>query len=180
MRWIINLSHSDSSLGYSCALVSDILLQGHLYITENYFAFHSNVFGYVTKVREGNHGNRVVVCDLMGSVLRVSVTQIFSARGATSPSIAEYCRIIRIYYMNLESLPKIKNPLVALQCGTAHRWGSIITFPQKLDWWNRKCDSDGWVVYIGRLLTQHKRHMEIVSCCLYLHKEEARWYRIIS
>ena len=38
------------SLGYSCALVSDILLQGHLYITENYFAFHSNVFGYVTRV----------------------------------------------------------------------------------------------------------------------------------
>ena len=37
-------------LGYSCALVSDILLQGHLYITENYFAFHSNVFGYVTRV----------------------------------------------------------------------------------------------------------------------------------
>ena len=40
-----------SSPGYSCALVSDILLQGHLYITENYFAFHSNVFGYVTKVK---------------------------------------------------------------------------------------------------------------------------------
>ena len=38
-------------LGYSCALVGDILLQGHLYITENYFAFYSNVFGYVTKVR---------------------------------------------------------------------------------------------------------------------------------
>ena len=36
--------------GYSCALVSDILLQGHLYLTENYFAFYSNVFGYVTKV----------------------------------------------------------------------------------------------------------------------------------
>ena len=36
--------------GYSCALVSDILLQGHLYITQNYFAFYSNVFGYVTKV----------------------------------------------------------------------------------------------------------------------------------
>ena len=31
-------------------MVSDILLQGHLYITENYFAFHSNVFGYVTRV----------------------------------------------------------------------------------------------------------------------------------
>ena len=36
---------------YSCALVSDILLQGHLYITENYFAFHSNVFGYVTRLQ---------------------------------------------------------------------------------------------------------------------------------
>ncbi|CAL8111782.1 unnamed protein product [Orchesella dallaii] len=35
---------------YSCALVADILLQGFLYITENYFAFYSNVFGYVTKV----------------------------------------------------------------------------------------------------------------------------------
>lgn len=35
---------------YSCALVGDILLQGHLYITTNYFAFYSNVFGYVTKV----------------------------------------------------------------------------------------------------------------------------------
>ncbi|KAK6643858.1 hypothetical protein RUM43_000121 [Polyplax serrata] len=35
---------------YSCALVGDILLQGHLYITENFFAFYSNVFGYVTKL----------------------------------------------------------------------------------------------------------------------------------
>ncbi|XP_059487428.1 GRAM domain-containing protein 2A-like isoform X2 [Neocloeon triangulifer] len=35
---------------YSCALVADILLQGHLYITKNYFAFYSNVFGYVTKL----------------------------------------------------------------------------------------------------------------------------------
>jgi len=35
---------------YACALVGDLLLQGHLYITYNYFAFHSNVFGYVTKV----------------------------------------------------------------------------------------------------------------------------------
>ena len=41
--------------GYSCALVSDILLQGHLYLTENYFAFYSNVFGYVTKVRLPTH-----------------------------------------------------------------------------------------------------------------------------
>ena len=32
---------------YSCALVSNILLQGHLYITENNFIFYSNLFGYV-------------------------------------------------------------------------------------------------------------------------------------
>ncbi|XP_049820554.1 uncharacterized protein LOC109605487 isoform X3 [Aethina tumida] len=35
---------------YLCALIGDILLQGHLYITHNYFAFYSNVFGYVTKL----------------------------------------------------------------------------------------------------------------------------------
>ncbi|XP_020711438.2 GRAM domain-containing protein 2A-like isoform X2 [Athalia rosae] len=35
---------------YSCALVADILLQGHLYITPNYFGFYSNVFGYITKL----------------------------------------------------------------------------------------------------------------------------------
>ncbi|KAK9695350.1 GRAM domain [Popillia japonica] len=35
---------------YSCALIGDILLQGQLYITSNYFAFYSNVFGYVTKL----------------------------------------------------------------------------------------------------------------------------------
>ena len=36
--------------GIACAFVGDILLQGHLYVTDNYLAFHSNVFGYVTKV----------------------------------------------------------------------------------------------------------------------------------
>lgn len=35
---------------FSCAFVSDILLQGYLYITKNYVAFYSNVFGYVTKL----------------------------------------------------------------------------------------------------------------------------------
>ena len=54
---VVILPNFESFLGYSCALVSDILLQGHLYITENYFAFHSNVFGYVTKVREGKIEN---------------------------------------------------------------------------------------------------------------------------
>ncbi|KAG8184876.1 hypothetical protein JTE90_016987 [Oedothorax gibbosus] len=35
---------------YSCALVADILLQGHLYITENYYAFYSNIFGRKTQI----------------------------------------------------------------------------------------------------------------------------------
>ncbi|CAG9859306.1 unnamed protein product [Phyllotreta striolata] len=35
---------------YSCALVSDFLRHGQLYVTNNYFAFYSNIFGYVTKL----------------------------------------------------------------------------------------------------------------------------------
>jgi len=36
---------------YACALIGDILLQGHLYVTDNYLGFHSNVFGYVTRIQ---------------------------------------------------------------------------------------------------------------------------------
>ena len=36
---------------YSCALVEDILIQGYLYISENYFAFYSNLIVYKTQVR---------------------------------------------------------------------------------------------------------------------------------
>jgi len=36
---------------HCCALVIDILLQGHLYITKHYFGFCSNSFLYVTEVR---------------------------------------------------------------------------------------------------------------------------------
>lgn len=35
---------------FSCAFVSDILLQGFLYITNRHIAFYSNVFGYITKL----------------------------------------------------------------------------------------------------------------------------------
>lgn len=35
---------------FSCAFVSDILLQGYMYITDNHIAFYSNVFGYITKL----------------------------------------------------------------------------------------------------------------------------------
>lgn len=51
LRHFPNVDDDEKVLNhYSCALVGDILLQGHLYITKNYFAFYSNVFGYVTKV----------------------------------------------------------------------------------------------------------------------------------
>ncbi|XP_063220021.1 uncharacterized protein LOC134529632 isoform X3 [Bacillus rossius redtenbacheri] len=33
-----------------CLYGGDSILQGHLYITQNYFAFHSNILGYVTKL----------------------------------------------------------------------------------------------------------------------------------
>jgi hypothetical protein len=35
---------------FSCALVAEILLQGHLYVSDNYFSFYSNVFGFITKL----------------------------------------------------------------------------------------------------------------------------------
>ncbi|XP_071524549.1 uncharacterized protein [Panulirus ornatus] len=41
-EWVLNY--------FSCALVSDILLQGTLYITPNYFAFYSNIFGHVSRL----------------------------------------------------------------------------------------------------------------------------------
>ncbi|XP_050331474.1 uncharacterized protein LOC126760108 isoform X2 [Bactrocera neohumeralis] len=50
-RHFTQVSKDEKLINYfSCALVSDILLQGHLYITDQHFAFYSNVFGYVTKV----------------------------------------------------------------------------------------------------------------------------------
>ena len=35
---------------FNCALIADILLQGVLYISDNYFAFYSNIFGYKTSI----------------------------------------------------------------------------------------------------------------------------------
>ncbi|XP_063611960.1 GRAM domain-containing protein 2B-like [Penaeus indicus] len=38
------------SADFACALVSDILLQGTLYITPNFFAFYSKIFGHVSRL----------------------------------------------------------------------------------------------------------------------------------
>ncbi|XP_022238625.1 GRAM domain-containing protein 1C-like isoform X2 [Limulus polyphemus] len=49
-RHFPSISSEDRLINYyHCALVSDILLQGYLYLSQNYFAFYSNIFGYKTK-----------------------------------------------------------------------------------------------------------------------------------
>lgn len=35
---------------YSCALQKDILLQGRIYVTQNYLCFHANIFGWETNL----------------------------------------------------------------------------------------------------------------------------------
>ncbi|KAI8089301.1 GRAM domain-containing protein [Halteromyces radiatus] len=35
---------------YKCALHRDILLQGHLYLSEHYVCFHANIFGWITNL----------------------------------------------------------------------------------------------------------------------------------
>lgn len=35
---------------FSCAFVGDILLQGHLFVTEHFFAFYSSIFGHKTEL----------------------------------------------------------------------------------------------------------------------------------
>lgn len=50
-RHFKQLPQNEEVLNYfSCAFVSDILLQGFLYITNQHIAFYSNVFGYITKL----------------------------------------------------------------------------------------------------------------------------------
>ena len=39
------------SVDYSCALQREILLQGRLYITQNWLCFYANIFTWVTLVR---------------------------------------------------------------------------------------------------------------------------------
>ncbi|XP_047473213.1 uncharacterized protein LOC125028004 isoform X3 [Penaeus chinensis] len=51
MRHFADAPPSERVLNYfACALVSDILLQGTLYITPNFFAFYSKIFGHVSRL----------------------------------------------------------------------------------------------------------------------------------
>ena len=61
--------------------MSDILLQGHLYVTENYVAFHSNVFGYVTRV--SCFLSSVLTCSLLQiQIPMVSITKFTKEKTA--------------------------------------------------------------------------------------------------
>ena len=57
-------------------MVGDILLQGHLYVTENYLAFHSNVFGYVTRVSKENEEGTIRLLHFKIQLSMTSVTAI--------------------------------------------------------------------------------------------------------
>ena len=61
----IGIKNHELYSGISCALVGDILLQGHLYVTENYLAFHSNVFGYVTRVSKRKEERTIKMSDFV-------------------------------------------------------------------------------------------------------------------
>ena len=41
---------------YSCALQRDILLQGRIYVTQNYLCFYANIFRWETLVNNRNTG----------------------------------------------------------------------------------------------------------------------------
>lgn len=47
----VNGTFSYVSADYSCALQRDILLQGRLYLSENWICFYSNIFRWETLVR---------------------------------------------------------------------------------------------------------------------------------
>lgn len=36
---------------YRCALQKDILVQGHMYVSEHHVCFKANIFGWITRVR---------------------------------------------------------------------------------------------------------------------------------
>lgn len=38
-------------LVYRCALQKDILVQGHMYVSEHHVCFKANIFGWITRVR---------------------------------------------------------------------------------------------------------------------------------
>jgi hypothetical protein len=43
------LTHKNG-IDYKCALQKEILLQGHIYVSEHHVCFKSNIFGWVTNV----------------------------------------------------------------------------------------------------------------------------------
>ncbi|XP_074602101.1 uncharacterized protein LOC141855829 [Brevipalpus obovatus] len=67
---------------YNCALVEDILIQGYLYISENYFAFYSNLIFYKTQLL-------IPICDVI-SVTREKTARIFPTAVGICTEQAKY------------------------------------------------------------------------------------------
>ncbi len=53
-KWFVytNLHTHFQRVGYSCARQKDILVQGRMYLTANWFCFYSNILGWETKVSQ--------------------------------------------------------------------------------------------------------------------------------
>ncbi|XP_037074099.1 uncharacterized membrane protein C20F10.07-like [Pollicipes pollicipes] len=61
-------AHEKIVKSFSCALVSDILLQGRLYVTSHHFAFYSNLFGHVTRI--------LIPCSLVLAITKEKTARI--------------------------------------------------------------------------------------------------------
>ncbi|OWK63898.1 GRAM domain-containing protein 1C [Lonchura striata] len=81
---------------YACALQRDILLQGRLYLSENWLCFHSNIFRWETTVRSlssfGFHLFLVLSYqgDIFGNTFRESELISYSGRAKFGTSLAGY------------------------------------------------------------------------------------------
>nr|ODN96044.1 hypothetical protein L204_03735 [Cryptococcus depauperatus CBS 7855] len=64
---------------YGCALSKDILVQGRLYISENYLCFHANIFGWTTDVV-------IPFADVRGVEKKMTALVIPNAIGITTAS----------------------------------------------------------------------------------------------
>ncbi|XP_057656313.1 protein Aster-C-like [Diorhabda carinulata] len=78
LRHFPNIENEQILKRYTCALVSDFLRHGQLCVTENYLAFHSNIFGYVTKLL-------IPLCGIEAITKEKTAKIIPNAIGITTP-----------------------------------------------------------------------------------------------
>lgn len=70
---------------YSCALQREILLQGRLYLSENWVCFHSNIFRWETTVSRAGVRRGPGQAGLWPLLTRLSVLDFHPAEGSDVP-----------------------------------------------------------------------------------------------